>query len=42
MSVLTIVPWIVIVITGRHPQGIHSTLSQIMRWNTRVNGYIYR
>ena len=41
MSVLVLVAWIVILITGRHPQGIHSTLSQIMRWNTRVNGYMY-
>jgi hypothetical protein len=41
MSVLVSVAWIVILITGRHPQGIHSTISQILRWNTRVNGYMY-
>ena len=32
MSVLVSVAWIVILITGRHPQGIHSTISQILRW----------
>ena len=41
MSVLVFVAWIVILITGRHPEGIHSTISQILRWNTRVNGYMY-
>ncbi len=41
MMLLTVVAWFVILITGRHPQGIHSTISQILRWNTRVNGYMY-
>ena len=41
MSILVFMAWIVILVTGRHPQSIHSGISRIMLWNTRVGGYIY-
>lgn len=38
--ILTVLSWIAIVITGRHPRGMFDTLVKVHRFMTRLNAYL--
>ena len=33
--------WIVVLFTGKYPEGMHQYMVRFIRWNTRVNLYLY-
>ncbi|MDH3539318.1 MAG: DUF4389 domain-containing protein [Acidimicrobiia bacterium] len=39
--VAVIVAWVIILITGRYPEGIHEFVAGVMRWGLRVNAYAF-
>ena len=38
-SIVVMVMWFAIVITGKSPQGMAEFVGRVLRWQTRVNGY---
>ena len=39
-QIVMIVLWIVIIITGKRPDGLARFLVYVLRWSTRVNAYL--
>jgi hypothetical protein len=39
--VVTIFAWLVIIITGRHPRGLHGFVVGVLRWGLRVEAYAF-
>jgi hypothetical protein len=37
----TIASWVAILVTGRHPRGLHEFVVGVIRWGTRVSGYAF-
>lgn len=40
-GILTIFVWVAILITGRYPAGFFGFISGALRWQTRVNAYVF-
>ena len=40
-QVVMLVLWVVIVITGKRPEGLAKILAYYLRWETRANAYSY-
>jgi hypothetical protein len=38
-SIIMILGWFAVIVTGRYPRGLHGFLAGYLRWNTRVTGY---
>src|SRR3990172_3610642 len=39
LYVVTLIAWVVILITGSYPGGMYNFAVGALRWNSRVNGY---
>jgi hypothetical protein len=37
----TIVSWVAILVTGRHPRSLHSFVVGVFRWSLRVQAYAF-